>query len=72
MPDESCRKCGGQLANCTQCAECKEVVSMICQQCGSRTMEQFHSHCMYNITNFQNSSLEENQENEFVKVTAFA
>jgi hypothetical protein len=53
MPDESCRACGGTLINCTLCAECKEVVSMICKKCGSRTLEQFHGFCMYQVENIQ-------------------
>lgn len=45
MPDESCRTCGGELAKCTICAECRKPVSMICVQCGSRTKEQVHTFC---------------------------
>ncbi len=72
MPDESCRKCGGVLVKCTQCAECKEIISMICQNCGMRTMEQFHDYCMFNVNNVHDSGLENNQENEYVRVSAFA
>jgi predicted amidophosphoribosyltransferase len=53
MPDESCRACGGTLINCTLCAECKEVTGMICKKCGSRTLEQFHGICMYQVENIQ-------------------
>ncbi|MCZ6584141.1 MAG: hypothetical protein O6746_04470 [Thaumarchaeota archaeon] len=49
MPDESCRACGGNLINCTLCAQCKKVTSMICKKCGSRTLEQFHGVCMYEV-----------------------
>ncbi|MGQ0772687.1 MAG: hypothetical protein ACT4NT_07955 [Nitrososphaerota archaeon] len=45
MPDESCRNCGGQLAKCTICAECRSAVSMVCVQCGVRTAEQVHALC---------------------------
>ncbi|MFQ5573887.1 MAG: hypothetical protein ACE5EJ_06515 [Nitrosopumilaceae archaeon] len=72
MPDESCRKCGGELLNCTQCAECKEIVSMICQNCGRRTMEQFHDYCMFNVNNIPISDLENSQESDYLKVSAFA
>ncbi|HSA98384.1 MAG TPA: hypothetical protein VLF17_04825 [Candidatus Nitrosotenuis sp.] len=45
MPDESCRTCGGELAKCTVCAECRKPVTMICVQCGTRTLEQVHDLC---------------------------
>ncbi|HEX9846399.1 MAG TPA: hypothetical protein VGA92_08070 [Candidatus Nitrosotenuis sp.] len=45
MPDESCRNCGGELKKCTVCAECRDAVSMICVQCGTRTAEQVHALC---------------------------
>ena len=72
MPDESCRKCGGVLVNCTQCAECKETISMICQNCGLRTMEQFHGYCMFHVNNVHGSGLENDQNSEYVRVSAFA
>ena len=72
MPDESCRKCGGVLIRCTQCAECKETISMICQSCGARTMEQFHDYCMFNVNNFRDCNTENNQDSEYVHVSAFA
>ena len=49
MPDESWRACGGKGRNCTRCAQCKKVTSMICKKCGSRTLEQFHGVCMYEV-----------------------
>lgn len=59
MPDESCRTCGGPLINCTLCAECKSVIGLICSNCGTRTLEQFHKNCMYKVEKFQtNSDLE--------------
>jgi len=72
MPDESCRKCGGVLVNCTQCAECKETISMICQNCGLRTMEQFHDYCMFHVNNVHGSGLENDQNSEYVRVSVFA
>jgi predicted amidophosphoribosyltransferase len=45
MPDESCRGCGGVLAKCTICAECRMPVSLICMECGMRTSEQIHAVC---------------------------
>ena len=72
MPDESCRKCGGVLVKCTQCAQCKETISMICQNCGARTMEQFHDYCVFGVSNIHESSLESSQESEYVHVSAFA
>ena len=53
MPDESCRKCGGVITKCTLCAECREVISMICTICGERTLERFHDYCMYYVENIQ-------------------
>ena len=53
MPDESCRTCGGILIDCTLCAQCKEVTTMICKKCGSRTLEQFHGGCMYEVDAIQ-------------------
>ena len=53
MPDESCRSCGGNLINCSLCAECKGVIGMICVGCGTRTQEQFHDSCLYSVEPFQ-------------------
>ncbi len=49
MPDESCRKCGGILLKCSLCTECKKITQQICQKCGSKTDEQFHYSCFYNV-----------------------
>lgn len=63
MPDESCRNCGGNLINCSLCAQCKEVIGMICDTCGTRTMEHFHDSCLYMVEDFQRKSdLDENSE----------
>ncbi len=53
MPDESCRTCGGTLIDCSLCAQCKEVISMICKNCANRTLEQFHGSCMYQVEAIQ-------------------
>jgi hypothetical protein len=45
---------------------------MICQNCGVRTIEQFHDYCMFHINNVHGSGLENNQDSEYVRVTAFA
>ena len=49
MPDESCRKCGGNLTSYSKCAKCNEINKMICKQCGTKTHEQFHTPCMYYV-----------------------
>jgi len=53
MPDESCRNCGGNLINCSLCAECRGVIGMICATCGTRTLEQFHDSCLYLVEQIQ-------------------
>ncbi len=63
LPDESCRNCGGSLTNCSLCAQCKEVIGMICVSCGTRALEQFHDSCLYMVEDFQTkSSLIQNEE----------
>ena len=47
MPDESCRKCGGPLVQCTKCAECRDTITEICIKCGQITKERFHATCFY-------------------------
>ncbi len=46
MPDESCRRCGGELYSCSLCSECKKTIQQICRICGSRTEERFHDKCL--------------------------
>ena len=46
MPDESCRKCGGELQKYTLCAECKKVTQWICKLCNLATKEN-HMNCLY-------------------------
>lgn len=63
MPDESCRNCGGNLINCSLCAQCKGVIGMICVICGARSLEQFHDSCLYMVEDFQRKSdLNKNEE----------
>jgi hypothetical protein len=45
MPDESCRKCGGILSECSNCARCKTPNQFICKLCGLITFQQFHYEC---------------------------
>src|SRR3989304_5630497 len=56
LPDESCRKCGGNLIDCSLCAQCKGVIGMICVSCGTRTMEQFHDSCLYLVEQIQTTT----------------
>lgn len=56
MPDESCRHCGGSLADFSQCAECKKVISMICKSCRTKTIEQYHSECILALSNSKSLS----------------
>lgn len=54
MPDESCRKCGGILADYSICKQCNSAIGMICVSCGTKTMEQFHEPCLYMVPPIQN------------------
>ena len=59
MPDESCRACGGTLAEFSQCAGCKKTISLICRSCHTKTAEQFHSYCVLGqdrLDDFRNPS----------------
>lgn len=49
MPDESCRKCGGQLRKHSVCAECRQEINQICIECGNMTELKFHAECFYFI-----------------------
>ena len=53
MPDESCRKCGGMLIKSTLCASCRGIIQRICIKCGSKTTEQIHNECFYEVESFQ-------------------
>ena len=54
MPDESCRKCGGILAECSNCARCKSPNQYICIKCGLITFQQFHYECFLEKSILQN------------------
>jgi hypothetical protein len=54
MPDESCRHCGGKLVDFSQCSECKQTIRMMCRNCNSLTMEQFHSECIWGTLQLNN------------------
>jgi len=47
LPDESCRHCGGKLAENSKCPQCMKTNSMVCKRCACCTPEQFHSNCMF-------------------------
>ena len=70
LPDESCRTCGGVLIKCTLCAECRKVISMICAHCGSRTQEQFHDYCLYQVESIQTTSELGIQSDNYVTTVA--
>ncbi|AJZ75881.1 hypothetical protein SU86_005320 [Candidatus Nitrosotenuis cloacae] len=53
MPDESCRNCGGSFVRCAICAQCRGTIQNICVKCGTRTLEQVHSDCFWQVEIFQ-------------------
>ena len=48
MPDESCRTCGGELANHTLCSGCRKSTQNKCKLCSRVTALQPHPHCVKN------------------------
>jgi len=48
MPDESCRNCGGELANHTVCSGCRKSTQKKCKLCNHVTLLQHHPHCIKN------------------------
>ncbi|HEX5358659.1 MAG TPA: hypothetical protein VFW99_01945 [Candidatus Nitrosotalea sp.] len=46
MPDESCRTCGGELANHTVCSGCRKSTQKKCKLCNHVTLLQHHPHCI--------------------------
>ncbi|VVC06181.1 Uncharacterised protein [uncultured archaeon] len=48
MPDESCRTCGGELANHTLCSHCRKSTQKKCKTCNHTTLLQSHQYCMKN------------------------
>lgn len=57
MPDESCRRCGGNLESYALCSQCKDPIENICTVCGTKTEERFHARCFYGIELFQVQSV---------------
>lgn len=53
MPDENCRKCGGELLEHTICAKCRVSNQFICQICGSITLQQNHTKCFHKLRTFE-------------------
>lgn len=48
MPDESCRTCGGELANYIVCSCCRKSTQKKCKLCNHVTSLQPHPHCIKN------------------------
>ncbi|HEX5458102.1 MAG TPA: hypothetical protein VFX64_06930 [Candidatus Nitrosotalea sp.] len=48
MPDESCRTCGGELANHVLCQQCRRSTQKKCKICDHVTSLQPHQYCMKN------------------------
>ncbi len=46
MPDESCRTCGGELANHTLCSCCRKSIQKKCKMCNHITILQSHQYCI--------------------------
>lgn len=55
MPDDSCRKCGGELVSHTLCSDCRKATQKKCRNCTNVTLLQSHQYCM------KNSPLDKNQ-----------
>jgi hypothetical protein len=53
MPDESGRKCGGEIKKYSLCAQCRHVTRKICIECGWLTLDQVHQDCFYPIVDDQ-------------------
>lgn len=45
MPDESCRKCGGNLLEFLKCGECNRPTRFVCGRCRKKTNYQYHYKC---------------------------
>ncbi|HEU5487679.1 MAG TPA: hypothetical protein VFV16_02540 [Candidatus Nitrosotalea sp.] len=48
MPDESCRTCGGELANHAICSDCRKSTQKRCRTCEHVTPLQSHQYCVNN------------------------
>ena len=49
MPDEHCRKCGNSQTTFALCAKCRRDIQKICNVCGKKTLEQFHTGCFLEL-----------------------
>lgn len=59
LSNESCRKCGGDLAKYALCAVCKQAMQHICVQCGLRSEWMLHQcHAHLDIYQTRNSMIE--------------
>jgi len=57
MPDDSCRKCGGELVNHNLCTDCRKTTQKKCRICAHITLLQSHQYCMKNSTLNSDQSL---------------
>lgn len=55
MPDQSCRSCGLSLMRYSICAVCRKVIKHVCVKCGSRTIEQLHTDCFFELYLLKNN-----------------
>ena len=51
MPDESCRTCGGELANHALCSGCRKSTQKKCKMCSHVTLLQPHPYCVNSSSN---------------------
>jgi predicted RNA-binding Zn-ribbon protein involved in translation (DUF1610 family) len=52
LPDESCRRCGEDLAKYSLCAVCKQAMQYICVKCGFKYEEILHQ-CHLHLEAYQ-------------------
>lgn len=57
MPDNSCRRCGGELVSHTLCSDCRRVTQKKCRNCTNITLLQSHQNCKKNSSLDQNHSI---------------
>ena len=69
MPDDSCRKCGGELISHTLCTDCRKATQKKCRICTHITLLQSHQYCMKNSALNQNQSLIQVIQKERVQKT---
>ncbi|MFZ0183295.1 MAG: hypothetical protein WAL88_00495 [Nitrosotalea sp.] len=51
MPDESCRRCGGELVKHLWCSNCRKTIQKICKMCSRETLRHQHTSCLSYRTN---------------------